>query len=128
MYKKCIRCNQEKDISLFYIKKGKVAHLELTHSYCKKCVNEQSLKRQHLYKVKAVEYKGGKCEDCGLIDHPVVYDFHHIDGESKDFTIAHRRSKKITDEVLRELNKCMLLCSNCHRKRHHTDTRDNYNT
>lgn len=44
------------------------------------------------------------------------YDFHHLDPNQKDFSIG-KQSKSFA--VIRsELDKCVLLCSNCHRKRH----------
>ena len=36
-----------------------------THSYCKKCVNEQTIERQRALKLSAIEYNGGVCHDCG---------------------------------------------------------------
>ena len=67
-----------------------------------------------------VKYFGGKCIDCSGVFHYSVYDFHHILGD-KEVSPSHiLRGKSITDKkVLEELNKCVLLCANCHRMRHH---------
>ena len=47
---------------------------------------------------------------------PVALDFHHIKGE-KEIAIAHIRNRMWSDEkILRELEKCVVVCSNCHRK------------
>lgn len=68
-------------------------------------------------KLEAVNYLGGACKDCGLKDQCVdIYDFHHIDPNKKDFEIAKNNRK--CDKIKQELNKCILLCSNCHRRRH----------
>jgi len=76
-----------------------------------------SLKRKEL-KRQAVEYKGNKCIDCGNTYPDCVYDFHHLDPKAKDFSIA-KKSWVSFDSIKDELDKCILLCSNCHRIRHH---------
>jgi len=71
-------------------------------------------------KLKAITYKGGKCVDCDIladINNSVIFDFHHINPIKKEFTpssILNHSWNKLT----RELDKCVLLCSNCHRLRH----------
>lgn len=42
-------------------------------------------------------------------------DFHHIDSATKDFNISARLT---WDAIVRELGKCVLLCSRCHREVH----------
>lgn len=71
------------------------------------------------FKRKCVEYKGCKCQKCGLIDDPCVYDFHHRDSREKDFSISRMKNfLEITPTVKKEIDKCDLLCANCHRKVH----------
>ena len=112
--KYCPKCMQTKTLDSFYIRSDRTT----THSYCKPCVNQQTKDRQRNLKKLAVEYKGGKCIDCGLVDHPAIYDFHHLDPDKKEFSLAHKKQYKFDDKVKKELDKCILLCSNCHRKRH----------
>ena len=69
-------------------------------------------------KLRAIKYKGGKCIDCGGVFHPVAYDFHHLDPSKKDMQISKFTSISRWDEIEHELDKCILLCSNCHRVRH----------
>ena len=75
-------------------------------------------KRRVDNKYKAIEYLGGKCYDCGLVSNfRAVYDFHHRNPEEKEFdpgSILHYSWKRI----VAELDKCDLLCANCHRIRH----------
>ena len=111
--KNCPKCDTTKPLSEFYTRRG-----EQTHSYCKPCVNKQTIDRQRNLKRKAIEYKGGFCQDCKGIFHPAVYDFHHINPDEKDFSLAHHKALKWSDEITNELDKCILLCSNCHRLRH----------
>lgn len=68
-------------------------------------------------KERAVEYKGGKCTVCGYSRCMKALDFHHIDSSVKDFTIGSYSS--ISWEKLKtELDKCVLVCANCHREIH----------
>lgn len=68
-------------------------------------------------KAKAVEYKGGKCEVCGYSKSQAAMDFHHVDPTQKDLAIGSGNPRQW--EVIRvELDKCRLLCSNCHREEH----------
>ena len=77
--------------------------------------------RQRYYqiklKIKAVEYKGGKCEICGYNKVLEALEFHHIDPTQKEFTISAGVNKSWIS-IQPELDKCMLLCANCHREIH----------
>jgi len=67
-------------------------------------------------KIELVEYKGGKCEICGYNKCIRAMEFHHKDPNEKDFTIS---GKSWSFERLRkEVDKCILVCSNCHKEIH----------
>lgn len=68
-------------------------------------------------KIKAVEMFGSACLDCKQSFHFVAYDFHHTDPKEKDRNMGHIFARK-WENCLEELNKCVMLCSNCHRIRH----------
>jgi hypothetical protein len=69
-------------------------------------------------KMRIAEYFGGCCcAYCGLKDDPCIYDCHHLDPSTKEFGIGMARGKS-WEEITKELDKCVLLCSNCHRKVH----------
>jgi len=68
-------------------------------------------------KEKAVEYKGGVCVVCGYNRCVRAFDFHHLDPKEKDFTIS-KNCNKAWDKVKAELDKCVLVCANCHREIH----------
>lgn len=71
--------------------------------------------RQRL-KVRAVEYKGGCCSFCGYRRSYRALQFHHLDPTKKDFGIG---GKSLTWEKVRvELDKCVLVCANCHSEIH----------
>lgn len=68
-------------------------------------------------KEKAVEYKGGKCVICGYNKSLRALDFHHVDETKKDFSIS-RNTNRSWESIKKELDKCILVCSNCHREIH----------
>jgi hypothetical protein len=65
------------------------------------------------------EYKSKlACSICGE-NHPACLDFHHRDSKTKDFSPGNIRGWGWGRErVLQEIDKCVVLCSNCHRKLH----------
>lgn len=67
-------------------------------------------------KIKLVEYKGGKCERCGYNKCLGALDFHHLDPNEKDFGIGG--VTKSFDKMKKEVDKCILVCANCHREIH----------
>ena len=63
--------------------------------------------------------RGGKCEICGYNKNLSALEFHHINPEEKSFGIDLRKfSNNKFDKLQEELNKCMLVCANCHREIH----------
>ena len=56
------------------------------------------------------------CIVCGEAE-PVAIDFHHIDPKTKEFNVTLHRSKAM-EKIRAEAEKCICLCSNCHRKHH----------
>ena len=85
---------------------------------CKKCRVIAVQKRRDVLKIKAVEYKGGKCEKCGYSKYIGALEFHHLDPKQKDFGIASKGYTRSWDSVRIELDKCVCLCSNCHKEAH----------
>ena len=65
-----------------------------------------------------VNYKGGKCEICGYDKYLGALDFHHLDPAQKDFAISNSNIYKNLDKLKKELDKCILVCANCHREIH----------
>jgi 5-methylcytosine-specific restriction endonuclease McrA len=60
------------------------------------------------------ELKINGCAICGYDDCDVALDFHHVNPEDKKFTI--NRDALSNKSLITELNKCILLCKNCHAK------------
>ncbi len=84
---------------------------------CKKCVVDAVTKRRRKLKLLAIDYKGGKCSKCGYDKCADALDFHHKDPNQKDFGISSGDTRS-WDSIKVELDKCDLLCSNCHRELH----------
>lgn len=72
--------------------------------------------RQRL-KLRAIEYKGGKCIKCGYDKCVRSMQFHHRNPAEKDFTIGSYANLG-WNKIKMELDKCDLLCSNCHGELH----------
>lgn len=85
---------------------------------CKKCLIDAVNKRRRKVKSLAIEYKGGKCEVCGYDKCNAALDFHHINKEEKEFGIGSFGHCNSWEKVKEELDKCMLVCANCHREIH----------
>lgn len=123
---RCKSCkkNYSKSHYVTNIEKFKSSHKEWKSNNSHK-INEyntkQSEKRTQL-KMKAIEYKGGKCTDCGIsahIDNRVIFDFHHKNPTDKEISLSSSSMIGLEwDKICEELEKCELLCSNCHKLRH----------
>lgn len=121
MIKKCIICEQEFKT---------VPHGE-TRKYCFDCSpsylkgsNQGRAKTvtmiRKAIKKQLVKYKGGKCEICGYNKCIGVLQFHHINPEEKDFDISSQYNNGQLDmqKMYEEVDKCLLLCANCHGEQH----------
>jgi hypothetical protein len=130
MIKKCSSCLEEKNVTDFRKDKTRT---DGRQPYCKVCARARAssdyvnkyrdtlavVRKRKLDKSKQqlLEYKlAHPCVVCGETS-PCCLDFHHIDPNTKEFEISQNLSIK-WDRILAEINKCMVLCSNCHRKFH----------
>lgn len=66
---------------------------------------------------KAVEYMGGCCNICKYNAYIEAFDFHHIDPKTKAFEISDNPTRA-WEKTKIELDKCVLLCANCHIETH----------
>jgi ribonuclease HII len=100
------------------IKCGKLLQGKQT-KYCS--VNCKSIvavaKRRRVVKQMALDYKGGRCIDCGYNKCNGALQFHHPNGD-KEFGIADKGITRSWAKVKAELDKCVLVCANCHAERH----------
>jgi 5-methylcytosine-specific restriction endonuclease McrA len=71
--------------------------------------------RKRSLKRTAVEYMGGCCVLCGYSRCTRALHFHHLNPHEKDYEVS---SKTLWYDVQKELEKCVLLCANCHSEVH----------
>ena len=72
--------------------------------------NRKEIKRR------LIEYKGGKCQICGYNRCQDALDFHHLEPSQKDYNISG--GTKSFNTLKSEVDKCILVCANCHREIH----------
>ena len=83
--------------------------------------NEDS--RGLIRKLQLIEGKGGKCAHCGYNKNISALDFHHLDSSQKEFALDKRTLGNTSMErILKEAEKCILLCANCHREEHNPES------
>ena len=131
--KLCTKCNKEKTLDCFAKNPQKKDGLNYK---CKECqriyfkqhyqknkqyyvdkAKENSLKyRKEIADIKKERKKNG-CIMCGE-NHPATLDFHHVDAKMKEFNVGRDGSRYGVQTVKNELDKCVVMCSNCHRKLH----------
>lgn len=82
--------------------------------YLKKAVTKRRKKLREM----ALEYGGGKCIVCGYDRCRRAMVFHHLDPAKKDFGLSVRGLTRSWEKMRAELDKCVLLCANCHAEVH----------
>ena len=79
---------------------------------------ESLRKRRKVVKLLSVAFKGGVCESCGYDRCVKALEFHHLNPEEKEFSISRDITKISWVKLKLELEKCVMLCANCHREKH----------
>lgn len=130
MKKTCTKCCLEKDSSEFRRDKTNASGF---HPHCKVCARAHfkstySTKYGMTYNVRNNERRAHQlqllneykatlhCIVCNEKD-SCCLEFHHIDPSKKDFTIGSSMTRS-WESILKEIQKCMCVCSNCHKKIH----------
>ena len=84
-----------------------------------KCKNKFFVtKRRKILRDSAISYKGGGCSICSYNKCPDALHFHHVDPKTKKFGISASGLTRSWDKIKAELDKCVLLCANCHAEAH----------
>jgi hypothetical protein len=65
-----------------------------------------------------VEYKGGACEICGYDKCIRALEFHHKNGDDKKYALSKLGNTRSWETDREEVDKCILVCANCHREIH----------
>ena len=122
--KQCSKCKRFLNESDFCVDSHKKDGLDCWCKDCRKLYrqkNRESIKRRHknirsTHRMELNELKT-PCAKCGE-SRPYLIQFHHIDPTSKEFTIGHVPTYSL-EHLIREVNKCVCLCANCHIEFHH---------
>ncbi len=112
-HKICSKCKEEKPFSEFHFDK----YNENYRSFCKPCDHKRVTDYQRANKQICLDYKGGKCQICGYDKYNGALEFHHTDPEQKDFNLSDFSVYNLNN-IKKELDKCVVLCANCHREVH----------
>lgn len=112
LMKRCSMCENFLDFNSdnFLTNRKKVSN-------CRHCENARNRERHQKRKQIWVDLKGGCCQVCGYDKYLGALEFHHNNPEEKDkdfYDLIRLSSPK----VLEELDKCLLVCVNCHREIH----------
>ncbi len=131
MDKVCKNCNQTKLLSEFNKRSDKKDGLD---NFCRLCSRERTQNYYHNNREVQVKKASGRVlkrkrkiikyvrenikKKCSLCpeDFPSCLDFHHL--RDKKFTISAELTDHSWKKILEEIDKCILLCANCHRKYH----------
>lgn len=113
----CSGCKLDLPIDKFYLRKSEGGKNK-PQSLCIECNNRRAAERSGSFKEWAVEYKGGKCVRCGYDRCLDALQFHHRGHSTKEVTPAKMKLWS-REKAQLELDKCELVCANCHAEIHH---------
>lgn len=130
----CSKCKQEKSLDCFSERKekknGKIYRYK--KSWCRECLNLKGreifrnnigyyIERNRITLSKHREFLQGvksvPCKDCNETYHYCVMEFDHLPEFKKEFNISRVSQRVGKQKLLDEINKCDIVCSNCHRIR-----------
>ena len=89
-----------------------------TYAQRAETIKKAVIRRRKRIRKMAVDHLGGKCQICGYNKCSDSLDFHHRDPETKKFGISVDGITRSWSRVKNEIEKCVLLCANCHREVH----------
>jgi hypothetical protein len=131
--KKCSKCKEEKSYNLFNKNSKKKDGYQ---NLCISCKKQQDKEYWDIHKDKWIKYykvdrtnrseyinksKEKGCIKCGEKRYWVL-DHHHLDPSKKERAVNNSGS---ISSLKKEIEKCVILCSNCHREFHHLERKDN---
>lgn len=117
LIKTCTVCKESKALDEF---PKHLQHKDGYNSVCKKCMQKSNKKCRLNKKIHFIKKMGGECTNCKIKlteNNWPIFDFHHIDPSQKEVSWSTLRNWS-NDKIEKELNKCTLLCANCHRLLH----------
>lgn len=121
LVKECSTCKEVKNKEDFYLNKDTNRY----NSTCKSCYRDKARLKYHKRANDLNDYKCkigcNKCKDT----RGYVLDFHHKDPSTKSFSISSNPNVSISNKkFIEEIEKCVLLCANCHREFHYLENKE----
>lgn len=126
----CARCKREKEVTEFCKHKRMKDGLQ---SACKACMNDsykrsRNKKKKHYKNTQQLREQKNKkrfdawkhargCSVCNE-DEPICLDLHHLTSTDKENEVANMVRKVSWKTLMTEVNKCIVVCRNCHAKIH----------
>lgn len=83
----------------------------------KKTIVDRRLSTRLINRKYIENYKLNKSCSCGEKE-PCCLDFHHVDKDNKTVKVSTAIRRLSINKIKKEIEKCIILCSNCHRKLH----------
>jgi len=84
---------------------------------CKACWNKRTYQASRDKLDQLIADRGGCCERCGYNKCNAALQWHHLDPTQKEFGISGKRGAPV-EQLKKEIDKCTLLCANCHAEVH----------
>jgi hypothetical protein len=136
--KTCCICKKDLPATSEFFAQRKDRKNRTLQSSCRVCHKEyrkihyQKNKKKYIKKAKEYNKKVANWYDdfksnliCSKCDEKRwwVLDFHHADPDQKEYSIAKLKNNGSKPKLLKEISKCIILCSNCHRDLHYKQDR-----
>ena len=101
--KLCSKCKREKEETKFY--KG--------IAKCRDCMAKIKSDHARKFKAQCIDYKGGKCKECGYNEYMEVLEFRRHPNYKHQYSVSKFKSFKFDDYIKKLLDQCDLVCANC---------------
>ena len=123
LLKQCVKCGLYKPINEFVFRDKKKGTYR---NHCRLCHSKYASNRYHQNKETLdATQKEKQCIRCGYHECVEALDYHHLEPSSKKDTVSSLLTHYNVEDGLKEINKCILLCSNCHRYFHYLERKNN---
>lgn len=118
--KMCSICGETKELDKFQSNGFQPNGKKKYKPNCSSCTNAARYKDRMEKISKALDQLGMRlqCELCGYKKNSAALHFHHIDPKEKEFRVSEVRSSTSYERLYNEIEKCVVLCANCHAEEH----------
>lgn len=117
----CIDCDRERKRAYKNTEKGKASQRRRSERYRRsrpESIARSTRKDRDKKQALINEFKSRGCASCGYNRCPEALDLHHRDDAIKEGNLSNMVYNCGIDRIKSELEKCEVLCANCHREHH----------